>query len=286
MNRHNFILALLIAIFIGFSVQQTFTQQKKDLKKYEKWKKDKIIEFPKPKPKPKQPPTPTPKELSFEVLVEGSGKFECERGTCTWAINRHYSGTVDMGSAVKVLRAFTKTGDGTDYSWRTDLTAGEDMFVSIKDIKVETYTRKKKEKGKDVEETLSFIDTWTTDKTTAKIRGSAEIRWDSEARGFILNFSFTPDAFLTYRKKSEPEQDPPYQSQYPLPQTPVILGCLNHDVFIPPNMSDKKTASFEFDSPPDCYTNAPQLLEIPETNNVNITVTYKFGNKGETKKQN
>lgn len=271
MKRHNFILTWLMAIFISLPVQPAFAQKTSNI-----GSKGKMIEFPKPKPKQTPKPKPIPKELSFEVKVQGSGDFECGRGTCLWSVDRRYSGTVNMGSSVEVLRAFAKTGNGIDYNWQTTLSEGQDIFINISDVTKETYTRKKIVKDKEEVETLSYINTWNTDNTLGKIRGVVEVIWDSEYRGFKLRFAVSPDIPMTFRRIIKPDDEIGEQFKVPVFQMPVILGCLNSEVLIPKDMSDEKTASFYFVSPPDCKTSETLLLSIPETSKVTITVTYVF----------
>jgi hypothetical protein len=271
MKKSNIVLAFVIALFFWVSAEQAFTQRTSKI-----GPRGKMIELEKPKPKPTQTPKPKliPKQLSFEVIVDGSGNFECEGGTCTWSIHRFYSGTVNMGSSVEVKRVFVKTGSGLDYNWRTNLPEGQKMFVSISDMTKETYQRKKRDKE---DEKVSFINTWFTVDAAASTRGVVTVAWDSENTGFTLGFAVSPELLMTYQRKREPDDGVSfYESKEPVFQMPFIQGCIHSEIFIPlDGPFHEKTAQFDY-SPPNCKTSEPLLLKIPETSNVAVTVKYKF----------
>ena len=283
MNRHNFILALIIAIFIGFLVQQTFSQKKSRAK---------IITLPTPAP------TPLPKSLSIEVTVSGGGTYECDRPglTCTWTIDRKYSGTIIFNGFMRVpvqpfdLTKFTpktatdialsKTAATFNSRWMVIPATEEghffDVNVSINDQHIVSWLHKEKKDNQERSETRSITQTWTADNRAGKGVNGGYVVLDRQAGAFKFLGSLGSDAKMTYKIDKSWEELNQLPEELTVFQIPTIEGYLNSEVILPNNgdVINDQEASFErtFSG---LKSNEPCLgrvtgIECP------ITVTYKF----------
>lgn len=288
MTRYNFILTLLIVIFIGFSGQQSSAQRTSKI-----GKKGKMIDF------PKLPP----KQLSIEVTVKGGGQYQCDRPgmTCTWRIDRKYSGTIlldefrklpfysmifEPGTASAIAQAkvaaSARENPAAAYNSKWFTNSYKEMWfdvnVSINDEHKVTWKEKKKDNS---EETKSITETWTTNKTGKGVR-YVEIILDRQAQIFKVLYTLDSDAELTYKVERSWDgelQDLPQEE--PVFKVPYVEKYLQGEIILPMDGAapDDKTASFERTFS-DLRSQEPLLKENSVTKAAAITVTYKFGNKG------
>lgn len=281
-------MALLIAIVIGFSAQQTFTQKTSKI-----GKKGKMIELPKP----------PPKQLFVEVKVKGSGTYRCQRPgmTCTWKIDRTYSARIDLTESEKVpfdqmmsepgtalaiaqakvaAKAKTKPANAFNTRWSKTFTDPQkgafDVNVSINDETKETW--RQKIKG-NIEEEKYIKKTWKTENTTGRGTG-AEVTLNRQLGVFRFSASLYSDAKMIHSIESSGAD------ALPIPlsvfDVPKVDGFIESYVTLPfsGGNPDEKNASFEktfSDLQVDYLGNGLP----PETKAAKITVTYRFGNKVE-----
>jgi hypothetical protein len=308
MKKHNFILVLLIAIFIGFSVQKTFAQKKggvkKDTTEYEKWKKDKTIVL------TKSPP----KQLSFEITVKGEGgcgSRSNENVTCNWSIDRKYSGTVNLdgfmpmpfeqmtaepetASAIvqKKIAAKVKANPAAAYNskWFTSFSPSQEKMwfavnLNINDKLVTKTKFKKLNPAKDKkdsqnlleERTQTTTETWITDEPGKAVR-YFDVLLNRQTGNYEITFTLQMDAKVKYRKEisEEGEDDLPSLPQdSEAPPVPQIKDYLQTYIKIPVkgDTPNDKTAAFQ-----ETFSNGksvnPLLGGIKETTAASVTVTY------------
>jgi hypothetical protein len=275
----------LISAFLCFSEQQIFAQKKG---------RSKMIVLPTPTPKP------VPKEMFFEIKITGGGGYECRPGsTCTWSVDRKYSGTVVFNEFMKVPAMpfdVTKLEPGSAsaitakkqprtappafyFRWLTIPTTPQSVFydvtVSINDeVKVSWQETESKDNVK-MQKTKTITQSWIGSKTGKGVRGG-EVTLDTQTRK--IKFVIVPDsdAEVTYKveKNWEEMNDLPKQESVPVPR---IEGYLNSEVTLPMfgDISNLKSVGFEktFSG---LKSEQPLLVGIEESKEASITVTYKF----------
>lgn len=283
MTKYNFILALLISIFIGFSVQQTFSQKKS---------RGKIITLPAPTP------TPPPKSLSIEVTVSGGGTYECDKPglTCTWTIDRKYSGTIIFNGFMQVpvqpfdLTKFTpktatdialsRTASTFNSRWMVIPATEEghffDVNVSINDQHKVSWLHKEKKDNQEISETRSITQTWTAGNRTGKGVNSGYVVLNRQSGAFEFLGSIDSDAKMTYTKIRSWDELNDLPEEWKVFQIPTIEGYLNSEVILPNSgdTTDDKTASFAktFSG----LNSAEACMSVVTGKECTVTVTYKF----------
>lgn len=305
MNRYNFILALLISIFIGFSVQSNFAQKTTKI-----GKKGVMTEYSIPQKSP-------PKQLSFEITVKGEGGCESqsnENFTCNWSIDRKYSGTVNLDAfmpipfeqmtaepetasaivqkkiATKVKakpavaynsKWFTSFAPSQEKMWFTVNLNINDKLITKRKFKKLNPTKDKKDSQNLLEErTQTTTETWITDEPGKAVR-YFDVLLNRQTGNYEMTFTLQTDAKVKYRKEvsEEGEEDDlvlPLQDSE-VPPVPQIKDYLQTYIKIPVkgDTPNDKTATFQ-----ETFSNGksenPLLGGIKETTAATVTVTYRF----------
>jgi hypothetical protein len=275
----------LISAFLCFSEQQIFAQKKG---------RSKMIVLPTPTPKP------VPKEMSFEIKITGGGEYKCDRPdlTCSWSIDRTYSGTVVLNEFMKVpampfdvtklesgsasaiaAKKQPRTAPAFNYRWLTIPTTPQSAFydvtVSINDEHKVSWNHTEVKDNVKTQGRRSITQTWFGNKTGKNVR-AGEVNLDTQNRKIKFLIVADSDAKVTYKveKSWEEINELPKEESVPVPK---IEGYLNSEVTLPlfGDISDLKSIGFEktFSG---LKSEQPLLGRIEESKDASITVTYKF----------
>ncbi len=285
MTRQKFILALLIAIVIGFSNQQIFSQKTTKI-----GKRGKMITFPKP----------PPKQLYMEATIKGNGTYDCGPvKTCTWKVDRKYSGTIIFHEFTKMPFAAGTSPPGTasaiaeakvaakakanpaaayDSMWH-NLVPGQTMFFDVKvvinDENKQSWSQEVTRNNKRTTEEVTITETWTADITGNgfSFRG-CYIKLDRQTRRYITLCGLDSDAEMIHKTENKQGEKVTQKSNtIMVPRVPEIEGNIPIEGVTP----NDETASFEKTFPNAKFNSGEgTVLDMPGIKDYTITVTYKF----------